>query len=99
MIFNTPLQSSLTCAVISALYHWKNYARAKMEKSKVEPGKRRIVGGGSWRKEWLIKTSIHLLPNKSRKRSLAFAVTRCTNNEYNLEVPPENLCELERMLL
>ena len=52
-----------------------------MEKNKVEPGKTRTVGGRKLKEGMGDKTSIHLLPNKSRKRSLAFAVTRYTNNE------------------
>ena len=49
-----------------------------------------------WKERMDNKTSIRLQPSKSRKRSLTWAVTGCTNNEYNIEVWRDSLCEIHQ---
>ena len=65
-----------------------------MEENKLEPGN---SYGWPWKERMDDKTSIHLQLSKSRKRSLTCAVTGCTNNEYNLEVWQDSLCQIHHL--
>ena len=64
-----------------------------MEENKLESGN---SYGWLWKERMDDKTT-RLQPSKSRKRSLTCAVTGCTNNEYNLEVWRDSLCEIHHL--
>ena len=88
---NTPLQTFVTCTIIYTLRHRKIFCARRNERKQLQRGKCRTTGYGRNN-----KTSIRLQPSKSRKRSLTCAVTGCTNNEYNIEVWRDSLCEIHQ---
>ena len=95
IILNTPLQSSVTCAIISKLRHRRNLCARRNGWKQTWTWQESY--GWPWKERMDNKTSIHLQPSKSRKRSLTCAVTGCTNNEYNLEVSRDSLCEIHHL--